>query len=329
MPFKTSVLFCVLYFFTETWSIGLDKDQIRKLVALPNDEGTFRSIVIITYLLEVGYTGDDEKLEKKQSLPFCSSKEKEFVVNIKTMPDFLILLADNNKNTDCWKNEGFTTYEVKLFVRMFIVQDKRGVHDGLLNGSEIIELFNNLRNQTDEHKQNVKNEFPDGEPINVLMYLAAILKHKSKLKHLNEAQINKCQALYKSTKKYLDNKKQKKLFKTLGMVPKKYNFLLDFEHVRSAALELQELLVFWSEQNEEYDRSAPLITQVRQYMWEFAIYDLNKDGLLDIYELEEARFHTPNSDMNTFFSDWSIMMCPAMFLKMKLALHPEYYADII
>ncbi|XP_050438730.1 uncharacterized protein LOC126844518 [Adelges cooleyi] len=330
MHFKSAVILCALYFVTVTQSIGLHSYQIDQLILKQNVyKDTIPNEEIIAYFAEVGYTGDVKPFEKKtfEEKQHCSLikwKQNEFVVNNKTMAEFLILLADNNKKTDSWMVEGFTTYEVKLFVRMFNVQDKEGEHDGLLDKAELIKLLNDKFILTESHKENIINEFTDGKSINILPYLAAILKYKNKYRHhLNKAQIDKCHDVYKKSKKHLNRKKQSELFQDLYIVSMRYEHLLDIKHERPAH-ELQEILIFYSEYSRINDLTAPVISNVRHQMWDFNYYDKNLDGLLVNQELVDLGTY-----VEKYFPNKSRPICAAMFLNMKLSEFPENYKDEI
>ncbi|XP_050439216.1 uncharacterized protein LOC126844835 [Adelges cooleyi] len=329
MHFKSAVLLCALYFVAKTQSIGFDQREIEELNALfiqhkdpitgilPND-------VINSYLKNVGYTGGVEQFKEG------------FVLNNETMPDFLIMLADHIKIPDSLMQVCLTTYEVRLFVGWFKVQNERGKKNGHLTGAEIYDILNDQPKIIKNYNNTIKTEFKDENAINVLQYLTAIMKHKKEnfRQHLNKKQIDKCRALYDSSKDHLDSVKQKALFKSLNLVSEEYDYLLDFDHVRPAAHELQELLVFYSEYDEDFDSEAPFTTNVGQFMWEFAkLYDKNHDGLLNIQEelLKFAKTYTTESFygkieafLEEFHPDRSRPMCPAMFMEMQITLQPDY-----
>ncbi|XP_050437988.1 uncharacterized protein LOC126844142 [Adelges cooleyi] len=332
MFFKIPVLLCVLYFFTVAWSYGLDKDQIDELVVLYQkhdkaqssnikNEAIFPHEDTVTYLEQVKYTGDIERFQKKKP----KSKQKEFVVNNKTMPQFLIMLANNNKTSDCLLNEGLTSYEVNIFMEMFIIHDKR--RDGVFGEKELDVLLN--AQFIGGHKVIMMEKLAKKVPVNALLYLEAILKEKPRFhQHLNKAQIDKCHALYDSSKNHLDRKKQKALFETLNIVPDKYHYLLDMKSARPATHELQELLVFLSEYDNDFVKTEPFIAHVRQYVHDFSVYyDKDRDGLLNIQEFEEATKEiSPEYNSETFLNKFfpnGTPICIAEYLNMRLSLDPK------
>ncbi|XP_050426331.1 uncharacterized protein LOC126836750 [Adelges cooleyi] len=321
MYFNYYLLFCVLNFFTAVRSIGLSKHQINSCVELfekyKGSNNEIPRMRAIKYLLDLGY--------RKLSEIFPS---KENVLNDRTVSEFLVFLADQDKTSDHWEEKGLTTYEVKLFVRMFDAHDKKSVHDGLLTNDELVNLFDKDLNLDRDAKEQIKNEFINDDSINVPKFLAAIVKHKPEGRGLDKTQIEKCFALYRSHLSHLITRAQNELLQTLHIVSDEYKNLLEFEHVRSAAKELQEFLVFWAEYNKGVDDNAPLLTsrQVREYIWKFTLHDQDKDGVLNFSEFNQlASTYFPGEDAEliletSYDPDNDYSMSAAMFLYMQLTI---------
>ncbi|XP_050425994.1 uncharacterized protein LOC126836537 isoform X2 [Adelges cooleyi] len=251
MYFKISLLFCALYFITAVWSIGLSLPQINSCVQL-------------------------------------SKKYITNVIDDKTMPELLIKLAMVEKESDEWTEKGFTTYEVRLFVRMFTIQDKKGVHDGLLTYAELENLIDDGLSLKSDVKDKIKKKFNNDDLINAQQFLAAILEYKPEGKGLDKTQIQRCGILYKYDYGYLHTERLKDLLQALHIVSNDYNTLLEFEHFQTAANELKELLVIWSEYNKDVEENSPCFTskEVREYISEFSLYDRNMNGVLKFEEFK-------------------------------------------
>ncbi|XP_050425998.1 uncharacterized protein LOC126836539 [Adelges cooleyi] len=149
MYFKISLLFCALYFFTAVRTIGLSEQQINLCVQLSM---------------------------KYNKIPTTA------VADNKTMPELLIHLASVEKESDDWEEKSLTTLEVRIFVGLFTIKDQKGDHDGLLTYAELVSLINNDLTLVPDVKENIKNEFNNGDSINAQKFLAAILKHKPEVR---------------------------------------------------------------------------------------------------------------------------------------------------
>ncbi|XP_050425996.1 uncharacterized protein LOC126836538 isoform X2 [Adelges cooleyi] len=264
MYIKISLLFCALYFFTAVRSVGLREHQINSCVELSERYKIINNVIprmrTMTHLMDLGY---------KMLINFFPSIEKK--------EDWID-----------WEEQNLTTHEVRIFMGMFTIQDKKGVHDGLLTYAELVSLINNDLTLKPDVKGNIKNEFNNGDLINAQKFLAAILKHKPEGKGLDKKQIQICSSLYKFDYDHLPAASLKDLLLKLQIVSNEYDSLLEFEQFQTAANELKELLVLWSEYNKDVDANSPSITsmEVREYLCDFSMYDRNGDGVLNYWEFE-------------------------------------------
>ncbi|XP_050442452.1 uncharacterized protein LOC126846717 [Adelges cooleyi] len=314
MHFKIVVLFSVLNFFTATWSFGLGLRHINGLIDI-SENFCINNRMIETYFVSEGITNSDQITTLKRNLDEDT-----------TLSEFLISLAYCNKGTFSFAEKSLSTYEVKLFVRMFVAQDKKGKHDGFLNRYELQKLIGKGFNLKKNIKKLIKSEFKDKKRIHVLTYLAVILKHKPLGSGLDEEQIDECHILCDSYDQFLDSEYQQHLFGSLKhIVSKKYvNDLLDIHHVHPAPLELKELVIFWAEYNEAGVKVPFLTTEeVRNAMAQFTKFDQDKDGLLNFEEfsnlvVEEYSDPDAKALIKTFNPLKSRLMCAVMFLKVKL-----------
>ncbi|XP_050426664.1 uncharacterized protein LOC126836982 [Adelges cooleyi] len=246
------------------------------------------------------------------------------------MPEFLIALGNLDKDTDDLRDSSFTTYEVRLFMRMFNIKDQKGVHDGFLTYAELVNLFDVDLYLEPDVKKNIKNELNSGDSINALKFLTTILKHKSKGNGLDKTQIMKVIRLYKPISGYFDDSYQQEFYNKLNIVSKDYKKLLEFEHVQPPALELQEFLVFWAEYNTEDHGNSRFFSSsdVRDFIYEFNLYDRKSDGVITFEEFKPIARTYFNEDYKccfgkTVFDQYTgnqPEMNAAMFLNMKYYL---------
>ncbi|XP_050442588.1 uncharacterized protein LOC126846826 [Adelges cooleyi] len=325
MHFKIVVLFCALNFLTTTRSFGLHQSHIKGLVNLfvtTNDVNNenYYDMIDEYFIFWAGITDDVQVHALKKTLD-----------DDITMTEFLILLAYNKKELFTWMEISLSTYEVELFVRMFNAQDTLGESDALLTQDEFNDLIDNGFNLKADVKELIKNEYKGENTIHVLQFLAAMLKYKKMGKGLNNAQLNKCYALYtNSSNGFLDSHKRRKLLETLNIVSDEYVELLDFKNVYPAAQELKVLLVLWSEYNEDVDVTSDSVSFLTtEEVWlgicDFTQYDDNGDGLLSSLEFyyfatdffSESEAYILKTIIETF-NPYEHPMCAARFLSMKL-----------
>ncbi|XP_050444486.1 uncharacterized protein LOC126848029, partial [Adelges cooleyi] len=107
-------------------------------------------------------------------------------------------------------------------------------------------------------------------------------------KGLDKIQIQRCFKVYNCNYDHYPTASLKELLQSLHIVSNDYDSLFEFEHFQTAANELKELLVLWSEYNKDVDANLPLFTstQVREHIDNFTLYDKDNNGILDYWEFE-------------------------------------------
>ncbi|XP_050426493.1 uncharacterized protein LOC126836869 [Adelges cooleyi] len=325
MYLKMSLLICVLHLFTAAWSVGLTESQINTVVEFFEEfRGGLKKeiprILFAQYLLDSDYT----KFEN-----FFPTDET--VIDDKTAADFLILLGGIEKKTDNLLEKSMTTYEVNLFARLFNVQDKKGVPDGLLNQAELVNLFDADLNLDPDFEDKIKKELDNNNSINAPTFLAAILKHKPEGNGLDKTQIDNCLPLYLWYRsKQLELSVQQELYKKLNIVSEGHMNLMEFQHTQSSAKALQEFLVFWSEYNTEDHGNSLFFTtrDVRDFINLFSLYDKDNDGVLSFLEFEPIflKFFAGQDQVDVMYkyTGDTQFMSIATFLKMHYELIFEH-----
>ncbi|XP_050427426.1 uncharacterized protein LOC126837524 isoform X5 [Adelges cooleyi] len=298
MHLKCAVILFALYFVTATQSMGLNKDQVKKIVKIFK---TFRN----------GTDLSTSALCREYNLVFEHKRGRS---PARKVQDLLVFLASNDKINDNPKIQSLSSYEVKIFVGLFNKYDQWFDHSGLLDHDEVKKVVNAL-NLEDDVEKNLVDEIKyifnasirdsvdsilliSSETINAPKFLEAFLEVKPKGKGLDKKLILELINLYKGHKiagDYIDPVEIAKFFKNLSIVKQEHEGLLVFDSIQ-----------YNKEANEE---NGPVYStdSVRDVLWNFSKYDVNKNGLIDKEELKgiEER-HYQDEDVDSIFEDFDI-----------------------
>ncbi|XP_050426473.1 uncharacterized protein LOC126836857 [Adelges cooleyi] len=319
MYLKITLLICALHFFAAVWSVGLMEVHINKIDEFFDKyRGRLNEVpknIIIHFLL-------NEMLYNKLTKVYTS---EDAVIDDKTVPNFLLKMGLIDKDIDDPQERGMTTYEIKLYVKMFNVHDKKSVEgeaegkgegdseaegkgegdseaegkgegdieddgegepDGVLTHAEFSDLLDAVLNLEADVKLKIKNKLKNNNAINVAKFLATLMEHRTRGKGLDKRHIEKAITLYECYYANLNRGKQQELYENLNIVSDEYKDLIDFEHPQSIGYELQEFLIFWAENNNEVEGVAIPSKDVRDIVYEFTRYDTGNDGVVSFEEFE-------------------------------------------
>ncbi|XP_050435464.1 uncharacterized protein LOC126842492 [Adelges cooleyi] len=314
MHLKCAVILFALYFVTATQSMGLNKDQVKKIVKIFK---TFKN----------GTDLSTSALCREYNLVFEHKRGRS---PARKVQDLLVFLASNDKINDNPKIQSLSSYEVKIFVGLFNKYDQWFDHSGLLDYDEVKKVVNALNLEDDVEKNlvdKIKYIFNalirdsvdsilliSSETINAPKFLEAFLEVKPKGKGLDKKRILELINLYKGHKiagDYIDPVEIAKFFKNLSIVKQEHEglwFLIPY--------------------------NGPLYStdSVRDVLWSFSKYDVNKNGLIDKGELKgiEER-HYQDEDIDFIFEDFDIdrdqHLNIAEYCRMEFAEHERMNAE--
>ncbi|XP_050427410.1 uncharacterized protein LOC126837522 isoform X9 [Adelges cooleyi] len=338
MHLKCAVILFALYFVTATQSMGLNKDQVEKIVKIFK---TFKN----------GTDLSTSALCREYNLVFEHKRGRS---PARKVQDLLVFLASNDKINDNPKIQSLSSYEVKIFVGLFNKYDQWFDHSGLLDHDEVKKVVNALNLEDDVEKNlvdKIKYIFNalirdsvdsilliSSETINAPKFLEAFLEVKPKGKGLDKKRILELINLYKGHKiagDYIDPVEIAKFFKNLSIVKQEHEGLLVFDSIRTAPFQLKELLLVSAEYNKEANQeNGPVYStdSVRDVLWNFSKYDVNKNGLIDKKELKgiEER-HYQDEDVDSIFEDFDIdrdqHLNIAEYCRMEFTQHERMNAE--
>ncbi|XP_050427125.1 uncharacterized protein LOC126837313 [Adelges cooleyi] len=293
MHFKSAVILCMLYFVTVTQSAGLNERQVGRIVILFKDHESLTNHVSREAILDV-----IEELGMKDKSGFTYNTD---VSDARKAQDLLIFLADNDKKTDCWKENNVSSYEVKIIVTVFREFDKKGKHDGLIDHDELEDLITAL-SLGEKFKNDLAHEFStDYKTINAAELVRAYFNVKPKDGVLDKTQVDELVKLKDNQiGNHINPEAITAFFLKLSILKEDYKGHLVFTPIRPVALEVQELLVVSAEYTKKdkvgTDYLSIPIRTVRDIVSQFAEADEDKNGKLDESELEKITLSLDSKD---------------------------------
>ncbi|XP_050420406.1 uncharacterized protein LOC126833238 [Adelges cooleyi] len=297
MHFKSAVILCMLYFVTVTQSAGINKRQAKDIVSLFKEYETYKNEIPKQNIWDLGL-----KLGMKSMSHFTYNTD---VSDAHKAQDLLILLADNDKSSDCWQKENVSSFEVTIIVTVFRKFDQKRNNDGLIDYEELKDLIASL-SLGQKFKDDLAGQFSTNDKtINAVELVKAYLEVKPQDGSLDKIHIDELAKLKENkTGNQINPLGITDFFIKLSIVGEDLKDLLSFTTTREAALELQELLVVIAEYSKgEKDEAIP-VNIVRQIVWQFDQIDKDKDGLLNTNELKKINSgNFEDKDLEKFFKD--------------------------
>ncbi|XP_050427187.1 uncharacterized protein LOC126837345 isoform X2 [Adelges cooleyi] len=297
MQFKSAVIFCALYFVTVTQSVGLNKDQVQKIVIFFKGHGKPIS--------KIPNEGIEKLVDDFGMNNFSDLNYNNGMTYAQKVQDLLVFLANYDKRfDDWWKESILSSYEVKVYMGAFNIYDLNGTHDGLLDFNEVRQVID-VFNLDDADKNRLAAAFDKSDvAINASEFLLGFMREKTEGRGLDVDRIQDLIDLHNNHRTHgdhIDSDKIKEFFKKLSIVKNDHeDQLLDFKSIRTSAFELQELSVVSAEYNKDVDiKAGSVLTTavVRFLIWQFNTHDDNKNGLLGTVEFKKlSKHHFPNED---------------------------------
>ncbi|XP_050441037.1 uncharacterized protein LOC126845993 [Adelges cooleyi] len=262
------------------------------------------------------------------------------MIDARTLQDFLVFLASNDKFFDNWNLSRLASYEVGIYVGAFNECDRRSQHGGLLNSDQINEVIDALileedfRKSLSEkfNKDLAENIFPADKTFNASEFIKGFLEVKPNGRGLNKKQSQDMIDLYMNGDRLGDHihpAEIKKFFQELSIVKEEYeDRLLEFQSIRKAPFQLQELLLVLAEYNKVADEQTETVyptDSVRDVLWDFNNNDRDRDGLLSKTELKGVGKRHFNFDQ--FDVDGDSYLNIAEFLMSAFVLHEQKEAE--
>ncbi|XP_050429647.1 uncharacterized protein LOC126838909 isoform X1 [Adelges cooleyi] len=287
MHFIIAVILYALYFVTMTKSVGVNLAQVQLIVDLVKEsENTVDEIPpeqFISKLVELGV--DNVEGWKYEAGTTDGQKTQRLMV----------YLAKNNKIEDSWVIISLSSQEVIVYLSLFTYHENQGpVVDGLINLEEFKNIIEGLRLNREE-KEDFAEFLQDDETVNFAEFLFGILAIKYKgIDELNRgldmSQITflSINILQNKNNDYIESEKIKEFINWLPIISGVHD-ALEFERFQKWPLEMQELVIVSAEYNTTAnDKNGIVIStsEVRGYVWRFAVSDTNRDGFLSGNELD-------------------------------------------
>ncbi|XP_050427191.1 uncharacterized protein LOC126837345 isoform X6 [Adelges cooleyi] len=250
MQFKSAVIFCALYFVTVTQSVGLNKDQVQKIVIFFKGHGKPIS--------KIPNEGIEKLVDDFGMNNFSDLNYNNGMTYAQKVQDLLVFLANYDKRfDDWWKESILSSYEVKVYMGAFNIYDLNGTHDGLLDFNEVRQVID-VFNLDDADKNRLAAAFDKSDvAINASEFLLGFMREKTEGRGLDVDRIQDLIDLHNNHRTHgdhIDSDKIKEFFKKLSIVKNDHeDQLLDFKSIRTSAFELQELSVVSAEYNKDVD----------------------------------------------------------------------------
>ncbi|XP_050427243.1 uncharacterized protein LOC126837377 [Adelges cooleyi] len=311
MQFKIAIILFAINLVTVTRSIGLNKYQVQKVSIffeehekplskipkagcnkLANDFGK-KIVQLLRPSANKILMRDMVKLANEFEMKNVSYyfKYNKDASNNQKVQDLLVYLASYDKGADDWrKTPSLTSYEVRILLGLF---NEFNIYVPHASRHHLLIACLNLHKSVKYSLLAVLDVLlgEGGGAINAAKFLEGYLNIKPQGKGLDVNQVQKLISLHKNHKTDDDHIKPveiTKLFNKLSIVTEDHKNRLIFPSIRSAALELEELLIVTVEYDNEVDVKTSSVlstTEVRSFMWMFSTHDKNKNGLLGEAEL--------------------------------------------
>ncbi|XP_050434857.1 uncharacterized protein LOC126842046 [Adelges cooleyi] len=285
MHFKIAVILCALYFVTMTQSVGINQDQIKKVVDLVKKNENAKDQItpenIRKLLTDLGV--------EEKNLEGCTYEAD--TKDGKKVQSIIVFLTKNKKTEDLWTLKNLSSQEVIVYLSLFIHYDKEGGDlDGLVDSDELKKIIEAL-SLNDGEKEILTGKFQDDPTVNFAEFLYGYLDVKQIGRGLDMEQITNLSNIkkFKTNDDCIQPDKITEFIQGLSIIDGQHE-KWEFERFQKYALELQELVVVSAEYNKTADEKKRIVIPspaVRDYVSGFAFHDTNQDGLLCGKELDD------------------------------------------
>ncbi|XP_050425293.1 uncharacterized protein LOC126836158 isoform X2 [Adelges cooleyi] len=284
MYFKSAIILSALYFVTVTQSIGIDGNQIKKIKNLYDN-----LVNEIEHLSKENMENMGSSIGMDNMLEFVY---RENVSNDRKLLDFLLFVANYDKQDDILENRSISSYETRLYLGLFRDIDQMGNHDGLLGHADVKNVIEalDLKNWS-THRSNSRSlserllHSLKRPKINALEFLNRIWIAKPDGNGLDQKQVQVLIDFHNGNinNGHIDADAVTQFFKNLCIVKSDYRGQFAFgSKRRNSFLELQELLLVLTEySNVEKTGTVYSTISVRYILSIFSKRDTDKDGLLN------------------------------------------------